>query len=521
MAGQAFSRLNPVSFLQTLLTQGLSDCDEAGGQAVHYQIARLAEGAASCFEEAYRSENSLAEPLNLAGYAEMITGIKNQIGGNFARSSSPPGAVRVINHRCPFGESVREAPGLCQMTSGVFGNIAARNFGWARVVLEKRIATGDGCCSVAVYTDPKRAPQGSGQDYEHATSSYPPDASAGRVQERLRAAWCRNQGDPEGPAMPAVVAESSAMQGVLETVEIAAPTLANVLVSGETGTGKEVIARAIHALGPRGDKRFVPVNCGAIPAELFGSLLFGHERGAFTGAYEVHHGYFEQAAGGTLFLDEVDTLAPLSQAKLLRVLQEGQYERIGGTGLLHSDARVIAASNADLEQLVADGRFRSDLYYRLNVIPIAIPPLRQRLQDLDALVDHLLDRLQQRHGRGPKHLGPRAWAQALGHSWPGNVRELENVLERGFLFAQGTTVESLPINGQDARTGSEKGEPKSLGAARREVVDLLEARIVRNTLARFGGDVQEAARSLNLSPRSIQLKVRAHKIEPARFRSSN
>ena len=515
MAELSLSQLSPVGFLQALLTQGLGEYEDRSDEAIRHQIATIAERAATCFESAYRADQALPEPLNLAGYADMITGIKNQIGGNFARASSPPGAVRVLNHRCPFGQTVTEAPALCQMTASVFGNIAARNFGWARVVLEKRIAVGHGHCSVAVYTDPEQAPDGVGQVYQTKAQAAR-DGSPERVQERLKRFWCRRS-ETEGPVIPAIVAESSAMRDILGTVEIAAPTDANVLIRGETGTGKEVVARSIHALGPRASQRFVAVNCGAIPDGLFESLVFGHERGAFTGAHEVHHGYIEQANSGTLFLDEVDALPPMLQAKLLRVLQEGHYERVGGSQPLQADVRVVAATNADLGRLVETGQFRADLYYRLNVIPIAIPPIRDRIEDVDALVDHFLEQMHARYQQGRKYLTPDAWAQLLGHSWPGNVRELENALERGYLFTRGRVIQSLDLEENRAAT-ARLPTANNLQAARKQIADRLEARILKETLAWAAGSVRCTAEHLGLSPRAVQLKIRHHGIDPAAFR---
>ncbi|MEF8794442.1 sigma 54-interacting transcriptional regulator [Thiohalorhabdus sp.] len=514
MTDFSLSELSPMGFLQALLTQGWGEDGDRSAEAVRHQIATIAESAATCFESAYRADQTLPEPLDLAGYADMITGIKNQIGGNFARASSPPSAVRVLNHRCPFGQTVTEAPALCQMTASVFGSIAARNFGWARVVLEKRLAVGDDCCSVAVYTDPEQAPAGAGQVYKNEANVVGENGSQ-RVQERLKRFWCR-QSETEGPGIPAIVAESPAMRGILETIEIAAPTDANVLIQGETGTGKEVVARSIHALGSRASQRFVAVNCGAIPEGLFESLVFGHERGAFTGAHEVHHGYIEQANGGTLFLDEVDTLPPLLQAKLLRVLQEGYYERVGGSRPLQGDVRVVAATNADLVRLVEGGQFRTDLYYRLNVIPIALPPLRERLEDIDALVDHFLEQLHEQYQQGRKQLGPEAWSRVLAHSWPGNVRELENALERGYLFSKGPVIQSLDLGDNRAPTTSPP-PTNNLRMARKQVADRLEARILKETLAQAAGNVRWTAEQLGLSPRAVQMKIRHHGIDPALF----
>jgi chemotaxis protein methyltransferase CheR len=210
-----------------------------------------------------------------------------------------------------------------------------------------------------------------------------------------------------------------------------------VLIQGETGTGKELVAEAIHTLGPRKDRTLVKVNCAALPPGLAESELFGHEKGAFTGAQALRKGRFELADGATLFLDEVGELSPDVQAKLLRVLQDGQYQRVGGTRTLHADVRVVAATNRDLAKEVAKGRFREDLWYRLNVFPITVPPLRHRKEDIPMLAQFFLDRCCQKLGRTELDL-PRSVVQALqAYAWPGNVRELQNLIEQAVLVSEG------------------------------------------------------------------------------------
>ncbi len=232
-----------------------------------------------------------------------------------------------------------------------------------------------------------------------------------------------------GPtAFSGVVARSHGMTSVMRLVEQLEHSEATVLLTGDSGTGKEVVARAIHRHSPRRDGPFVPVNCGAIPAELLESELFGHVRGAFTGATRDRVGRFEAAERGTLFLDEIGELPQPLQVKLLRVLQEHTYERVGESASRHTDARIVAATNRDLPRAVQQGRFREDLFYRLRVVPIALPPLRERLEDVEPLAVHLLARSAERSGRVLK-LSPEAMRVLLAHSWPGNVRELENALE--------------------------------------------------------------------------------------------
>ncbi|MFZ0792001.1 MAG: sigma-54 dependent transcriptional regulator [Chromatiaceae bacterium] len=301
----------------------------------------------------------------------------------------------------------------------------------------------------------------------------------------------------------------------LRAVEVVAPTTASVLITGETGAGKEVIARALHALSHRAERTFLPVNCGAIPESLVESALFGHEKGAFTDAHQAREGFFERADGGTLFLDEIDCLPLPAQARLLRVLQEGEYERVGGRHTRHTDVRIVAASNRGLERLVAEGSFRQDLYYRINVVPIHIPPLRERPDDLSALVGHFLRRLAEKYGGPRKVLGEHAWATAFRYPWPGNLRELENVLERAFLFASGSVIESLPVEDHQAPG---LGATGGLREAKRRAGRELEARIIDDALARARGNVSAVAREMGVTPRALHMKLRGLGIAAAPYR---
>jgi Nif-specific regulatory protein/two-component system response regulator AtoC len=343
-----------------------------------------------------------------------------------------------------------------------------------------------------------------------------------RVEEKIHQVWCVD-GRESGTGIasgPKVVAESAAMRRALEAVEIVAPTTATVLITGETGVGKEIVARAVHALSPRSGREFVAVNAGAISENLVESMLFGHEKGAFTGAYDVHHGLFERAEHGTLFLDEIDCLPFPAQAKLLRVLQEGEFERVGGRQTLRADVRIIAATNRDIEGLVAAGDFRRDLYYRLNVVPIGIPPIRERREDLNALVHHLLRQIADKYGRSRKVLGERAWRQVNGYAWPGNVRELENVLERSYLFAAGPVIESLQLNRDDAAADAADMDAStaSLREQTRQAALDTEKALIRSALERLGGNVSAVARDIGISPRAVHQKLRKHAIDPGEFR---
>ncbi len=237
-----------------------------------------------------------------------------------------------------------------------------------------------------------------------------------------------------------MVSHSAVMQNVLRQIEQVATTDATVLIQGETGTGKELLARAVHRLSPRCDRPLVKVNCAALPSDLVESELFGHEKGAFTSAISRRIGRFEMADGGTLFLDEVGDLPLALQAKLLRVLQEGEFERLGGTRTLHSDVRVIAATNRNLQQAVAEEQFRADLYYRLNVFPIALPPLRERPEDIPLLAQHFVDKHSRKLGKQIQAIASDALRRLMDYPWPGNIRELEHVVERALILSQGPTL---------------------------------------------------------------------------------
>jgi formate hydrogenlyase transcriptional activator len=246
-----------------------------------------------------------------------------------------------------------------------------------------------------------------------------------------------------------IVGESAALRRVLKEVETVAPTDSTVLIRGETGTGKELIARAIHQLSPRRDRTFVKINCAAIPTGLLESELFGHEKGAFTGAIMQKIGRFELAHQGTLFLDEVGDIPPELQPKLLRVLQEQEFERLGSTRTVRVDVRLVAATNRDLGQMATAGQFRSDLYYRVNVFPVVLPPLRERRDDIPRLVRHFAQKLGRRMGREIEIIPAEVMDKLMNYPWPGNVRELENVVERAVILSHGS---ALHINLNDLKT---------------------------------------------------------------------
>ncbi len=309
-----------------------------------------------------------------------------------------------------------------------------------------------------------------------------------------------------------IVGQSAALQRVFELIEKVAPTESTVLILGESGTGKELVARAIHARSRRREGPFVPVNCGAIPEELLESELFGYERGAFTGANRSKPGRFELANGGTIFLDEVAEMSPKLQVKLLRILQERTVERLGGEKPVPVDIRIIAATNRNLEAEVAAGRFREDLYFRLNVIPIEIPPLRERREDIPLLVEHFLKKFCEREEVPLKKLSEKALARLQSYHWPGNVRELENLIERLVILTEGEVIEEedLPehIRGETPLEWKipEKfpAEGLDLQATLREI----ERTLIVKALEASGGVKSQAAKLLRLNRTTLIEKMK-------------
>ncbi len=304
-----------------------------------------------------------------------------------------------------------------------------------------------------------------------------------------------------------LVGQHPEMQKLYRLVGQVARTTTTVLITGESGTGKELVARAIHRQGPRRDKPFVAVNPAALSESLVESELFGHEKGAFTGAYQRRLGRFELAQGGTLFLDEISSLKPELQAKLLRVLQEREVERVGGTRAFRIDARIIAATNVDLRQAVAEGKFREDLFYRLNVVPIAVPPLRERREDIPLLVEHFIRRYNQAFGRRIEGLAPEALAVLRDHPWPGNVRELQNVIERLVTLAEGPVigVSDLPLDLLLPDPRARLREATTLPL--RQATEEFERQIVLRVLKGVRWNRSEAARILGLHRNSLKLML--------------
>ncbi|HQZ38999.1 MAG TPA: sigma-54 dependent transcriptional regulator [Vicinamibacterales bacterium] len=313
-----------------------------------------------------------------------------------------------------------------------------------------------------------------------------------------------------------MVGESAAMQHLREQVAMAAPTNGRVLILGENGTGKELVARTIHELSRRRSGPFVEVNCAAIPEELIETELFGHVRGAFTGSVADKPGRFEQASGGTIFLDEIGDMSLKTQAKVLRVLQEQVMERVGGTQRIRVDVRVLAATNKDLLAEIRAGRFRDDLYFRLNVIPIFVPPLRDRPDDIPVLADHFMAVMAAEYGRRPKRLAPEAVARLQQYAWPGNVRELRNVIERMIIMVAGDTItaQDLAFLGRDRDT---LYEPPAAAAGRlAEARDQFERDYILRALAAAQGNMSKTAEVLGVERSNLYKKMKAFGIAPRR-----
>lgn len=311
------------------------------------------------------------------------------------------------------------------------------------------------------------------------------------------------------PRLTGMIARSRAMLSILERLPDVAASRANVLISGESGTGKELLARAIHRLSPRRNQPFVAVNCSALAESLLESELFGHERGAFTSADRAKPGRFEMASGGTLFLDEIGEMKPELQVKLLRVIEQREFERVGGTRSIALDARIISATNQDLNLALAEGRFREDLYYRLRTVPLTLPPLRERSEDIPLLIDHFIKVFNQRYGKDVRAVDPKVVGILGRYSWPGNVRELERCLEHAFVFVKGPVIfaQYLPdLNGSPAARPARPGTPPETHYGRHDIdrVSLIRA------LEKCSGRRRDAADLLGISRTSMWRQMKRH-----------
>jgi DNA-binding NtrC family response regulator len=348
----------------------------------------------------------------------------------------------------------------------------------------------------------------------------PPSLDSSRGSPR----WTNSQN-----ALPGVVGNSEAMQEVYRLTHLVGPTQATVLVVGETGTGKELVARAVHLLSPRSEGPYIRVNCGALNESLLESELFGHVKGAFTGAIDNKTGRFEAAHGGTIFLDEISSMSPKLQVKLLRVLQENEFERVGESRTIRVDTRVVAATNQFLEDEIEGGRFREDLYYRLNVVPIYLPPLRERREDIPSLAHFFLEKHSNLNRRPGPELTPPFLKMLATHDWPGNVRELENYIARAVVLSEGRplTPDLIAPPGRIERrwrplkSRGANGDLNSLiqqlvrqgnedlpdGTLHKRIVDAVERELIEQVLQQFGGTQVKAAQRLGINRNTLHKKV--------------
>ena len=335
-----------------------------------------------------------------------------------------------------------------------------------------------------------------------------------REVERLRARLANDS------SFGKIIGRSPAMQSVFETLAKIVATDTTVLILGESGTGKELVAEAIHTRSRRHEGPFVKLNCVAIPQTLLESELFGHEKGAFTGAHQRRVGKFELADGGTILLDEIGDMSLETQAKILRVLQEREFERVGGTDSVRVDVRVVAATNRDLAEACAQGSFREDLYFRLNVVTVTLPPLRQRREDIPLLAEHFLRRAAQRHGKAGLELSAGTLEALVDYDWPGNVRQLQHAIERAVIWADGQQLrrEDLP---QEIVSGALAAPERLVDGARGDLpstLERIERQLVIDALRQAGGVQATAARRLGISERSMWHKVKKHGIDVDRLK---
>ncbi|MEN8143420.1 MAG: sigma-54 dependent transcriptional regulator [Gemmatimonadota bacterium] len=312
---------------------------------------------------------------------------------------------------------------------------------------------------------------------------------------------------PRGPRSR-MIGKSRALGRVFDLIERVAPTRATVLVTGETGTGKELVARAVHDLSPRAKKSFVPVNCSALPETLLESELFGHVKGSFTGAIASRRGLFEEASGGTLFLDELSTISPAIQAKLLRVLEDRHVQRVGGSSRLPVDFRLIGATNVDLAREVAEGRFREDLFFRLNVFPIAVPPLRDRKEDIPLLANYFRNQFADENQVKPPEIPPETYQRMMDYEWPGNVRELQSFIERAMIIYAGS--ESIRFDPPIGSSSIPEHRLLELGRGGRWSVERLEREQILSVLESTSGNQTKAAQLLGMDRRTLYRKLKKY-----------
>ncbi|MFQ5503320.1 MAG: sigma-54-dependent transcriptional regulator [Planctomycetota bacterium] len=350
--------------------------------------------------------------------------------------------------------------------------------------------------------------------YDYVTKPFDLDEVELLIQRALHATTLARENrymrEQDSPRLEEMIGKSAPMQALFEQIQRVAPSDSSVLVTGETGTGKELVARAIHSLSLRRERLFVAVNCAAIPRELLESEMFGHVRGAFTGASADREGCFELADGGTLFLDEIGDMAVALQAKILRTLEESTVARVGSNRVTRTDVRVIAATNQNIDEAIAKGTFREDLYYRLNVIELRLSPLRERIDDISLLAAHFLERLAARSGRSPLRIEPDAMHLFEGYAWPGNVRELRNLCERLTVLCPGDSISAdvvLPL--VEVLAGEEP--PRDSADTLGETVIQAEIAAIERALAQASNNKPKAAKLLGISERSLWYRIKRYR----------
>jgi two-component system response regulator HydG len=487
-------------------------------------VTHIAGKAGELIESIYRPLLGLNGQLDIEGYGRLINEVIRTGGCASSTCTCDDDAVHFTVRGCEINPPGQDTA-ACELVRGVAGSIAARNFGCAMAVSCCGGSPGQPVCEFRVELKPGQADRQSGLEGRRLDS----DSEQPIAPLHCQPSPHKVVSAAEQELRPSIVGRSQQLRRIVRVLETVAPTAATVLITGETGVGKECLARALHGLSDRWREKFIGVNCGAIAENLIESALFGHERGAFTGAHARHIGYFERANGGTLFLDEIDSLSADAQVRLLRVLQEGEYERVGGRQPLRSGGRIVAATNGNLQAAIETGRFRRDLYYRLNVINVHVPPLRDRPEDIPVLVDHILEKLNQRYGGRVTALGNQAMRMLLNHHWPGNVRELENVLERSYLFATGPRLDHMEL---DLQEGAPTIESAADGLAlqigdravdwngrKKAVLQQLERQALEAALVECRGNVTQVAEAMGFSRRAIYLKLRSHGIEAKDYRA--
>ncbi|MBI5636813.1 MAG: sigma-54-dependent Fis family transcriptional regulator [Nitrospinae bacterium] len=320
--------------------------------------------------------------------------------------------------------------------------------------------------------------------------------------------------------MDNIVGQSKKMLKVYEKVRVVAESDATVLIRGETGTGKELIARAIHRHSQRRNRNFIRMNCAAIPESLLEAELFGHERGAFTGAIQQRKGKFEASNGGTIYLDEIGEISMAVQAKLLRVLQEGEFDRMGGNDTITVDTRVITTTNRNLEEAIREGTFRLDLFYRLNVIPIYLPSLRERKEDIPLLVHHFIKKFAKKNNKEITSISPAAMAAITQYDWPGNVRELENIIERAVVLAAKDRLDKIEIPGMPGNNGKAlhiTGQEAGFQSAKKKVIESFETHYLSHVLKKHRGNISAAAKEAGLDYKNFHNKLKKYHLKKSQF----